>query len=301
MKKRLPRHILWLTAPVVLASAVVFIFFGWFAVPHDFLVIRGTSDQVVNRFSAPCESLGGQQNQEGVNPGGFSILSWNAHKGINDDWNDDLHSFAAKADFILLQEAALDRGLEEQLGLLRKEWLLAVAFVYDEKETGVLTAGSISPQTYCSIRGYETLVKIPKIILLSTYPIKGAESKLLVINLHLVNFTITTEAMHRQIKAAVEKIKSHRGPVIVAGDFNTWNGGRELVVRDEMQALGLEAVSFSPDDRVEFFGRPVDRVYFRGLEVTSATTYRVETSDHNPLEVHFRVPPTDRHRRDTAR
>ena len=197
--------------------------------------------------------------------------------------------FGAQADFILLQEAALDSGLEEQLGLLKNEWLLAVAFVYDEKQTGILTAGRIPPRAFCTIRGYEPVVKIPKIILLSTYPIKGSDSELLVINLHLVNFTIGTEAMRTQLEAAREKIKSHRGPVIVAGDFNTWNGERESLVREEMHALGLRMVSFSPDDRAEFFSHTVDGVYYRGLEVISATTHRVETSDHNPLEVHFRV------------
>ncbi len=293
MKNRYPKHIFWLITVAVLVSAVVFVFFGRFAVPPGDLVFRGSNSQVVNRFTAPCESLAGKQNPEGVNPEGFSILSWNAHKGSNVEWNDNLHSFGDKADFILLQEAALDSGLEEQLGLLKKEWLLAVAFVYDEKETGLLTAGRTPPQAYCIIRENESLVKIPKIILLSTYPIKGSESELLVINLHLINFTIGTEAMRRQIKAARGKIKSHPGPVIVAGDFNTWNAERESVVGEEMQALGLQAVSFSPDDRVEFFGRPVDGVYYKGLEVTSATTYRVETSDHNPLEVHFRVPEAD--------
>ena len=133
------------------------------------------------------------------------------------------------------------------------------------------------------------MIKIPKIILASTYPIEGLESELLIINLHMVNFTIGSDAVRRQVKAAREKINSHQGPVIVAGDFNTWNAERESVVREEMIDLGLRPVSFSPDNRVEFLGRVVDGIYYKGLEVTNAKTYRVKTSDHNPLEVEFRL------------
>ncbi len=280
---------------VALSSAAALILPGCFSVPDSALVYRGSNGQIVHRSTAPCESFAAQQNTGEVDPEGFSVVSWNSHKGSSADWNEDFHSFGDKADFILLQEAAFDSGLEEQLSLPGREWLMAVAFIYDEKKMGILTAGRIAPHAYCTVRGYEPVVKIPKIILLSSYPIKNSDSELLIINLHLVNFTIGTEIMRRQIEAAREKIKSHRGPIIVAGDFNTWNGGRESLVKEEMQALGLQPVSFSPDDRVDFFGRTVDGVYYRGLEVTSATTHQVETSDHNPLEVHFRVVEAGRH------
>jgi endonuclease/exonuclease/phosphatase (EEP) superfamily protein YafD len=57
-----------------------------------------------------------------------------------------------------------------------------------------------------------------------------------------------------------------------------------------MAEIGLAEVAFNPDNRVEFFKKVVDRLYFRGLEVEKAVSHLVETSDHNPLEVHFRLP-----------
>jgi endonuclease/exonuclease/phosphatase (EEP) superfamily protein YafD len=289
MEKRHLKYILRLVMFVALYTAVAAVFSGCVTVPENALVIRGSNDQALDRYTSTCESFNGRQQTGGVDPDGFTVLSWNSHKGGHPGWSAELHTLGEKADFILLQEAALDAGLKEQMGLLGKEWLLAVAFVYDEEDIGILSAGRTPPQAYCVIREYESVIKIPKIILASTYPIEGFESELLIINLHMVNFTIGSDAVRRQVKAAREKIKSHQGPVIVAGDFNTWNAERESVVQEEMIGLGLQAVSFSPDNRVEFFGRVVDGIYYKGLEVTSAKTSRVKTSDHNPLEVAFRL------------
>lgn len=291
MKNRYLKHNLQLQLiPLVaLALIVIISFSGCVAVPDQPLVLSGSNDRVINSFSKTCETVGSKYRLDGVNPDGFSVLSWNSHKGSHVDWNEDLRSFGKNADFILLQEAALDDGLKDQLGLLGKEWLLAVAFVYAEQEIGILSAGPVPPRGFCTIREYESLVRIPKIILASTYPIKGFNNELLVINLHMVNFTIGSDAVRRQIEAAREKIKSHQGPVIIAGDFNTWNAERESVVKERMRDLEMQPVSFLPDNRVEFFGRTVDGIYYRGLEVTKARTYQVKSSDHNPLEVHFRL------------
>lgn len=289
MKNRYIKHGVSLISLAALPFALFSGSAGCVSVPDQALVLRGSQDQVIDRFSKTCETIGDRGNDVGVNPAGFTVLSWNTHKGSHADWNDELRAFGRKADFILLQEAALDGGLREQLGLLGKEWLLAVAFVYDEQEVGILSAGSASPQAYCAMREYESVVKIPKMILASTYPVNGSKDELLVINLHMVNFTIGSDVVRRQVEVAREKIISHRGPVILAGDFNTWNGERESVVQEEMRALGMQPVSFSPDNRVEFFGRTVDNIYYRGLEATEARSYEVKSSDHNPLEVHFRL------------
>ena len=135
----------------------------------------------------------------------------------------------------------------------------------------------------------EPLIRIPKIGLAAAYPLAGLEEQLLVVNIHLVNFTFDTRAVRHQIEALEAIVRNHEGPVIVAGDFNTWSDKREALVQEKMAELSLTAVAFDPDHRVRFLGRPVDGVYFRGLEVVRSRSHVVDSSDHNPLEVRFRL------------
>ncbi|HZI84597.1 MAG TPA: EEP domain-containing protein, partial [Casimicrobiaceae bacterium] len=83
---------------------------------------------------------------------------------------------------------------------------------------------------------------------------------------------------------------NHRGPIIVGGDFNTWNEERSEVVRALAGRLGLTPVVFPLDERKRFMGRIFDWVYARGITVLSATAWTVTSSDHNPVVVSFRVP-----------
>jgi endonuclease/exonuclease/phosphatase (EEP) superfamily protein YafD len=194
-----------------------------------------------------------------------------------------------KADIILLQEAALQSVLDTQLDISANQWLMATAFELDDREIGVMSAARVAPQAFCVAREPEPLFKIPKIGLAAAYPLSGLETSLLVVNIHIVNYTLNVDAVQRQIGALEQIVRDHQGPVIVAGDFNTWNDEREELVRQKMEELGMESVAFDPDHRVSFFNHKVDGVFFRGLEVIKSLSHQVESSDHNPLEVHFRL------------
>ena len=45
---------------------------------------------------------------------------------------------------------------------------------------------------------------------------------------------------------------------------------------------------FTDDHRRRAFGRPLDFVFYRGLNVTEASVLVTRASDHNPLLVEFR-------------
>jgi endonuclease/exonuclease/phosphatase (EEP) superfamily protein YafD len=88
----------------------------------------------------------------------------------------------------------------------------------------------------------------------------------------------------------LEKILSkHQGPLIVSGDFNTWNDERMAIVDTIASSLDLKAVAFSENYRVTVFGHNVDHIYYRGLELIKALSVKITTSDHNPLIVKFRL------------
>ncbi len=278
---------------VLIAASLLFYFSGCVAIPGQAIVVSGKMDQELERRPASCGPdfgyAGGPRADEGIDPEEFSVLSWNSHRSSHQDWHKDLILYGSGADIILLQEAALRPALDAQLDISANQWLLAEAFSLDNQEIGIMSAARVPAQAYCANREPEPILKIPKIGLAATYPLAGLDQELLVVNIHMVNFTIQTKAMQRQIGALEHIVKMHEGPVIVAGDFNTWNEERESLLRRKMAELGMSPVTFAPDNRVTFFKHTVDGIYYRGLEVMSSVAHPVESSDHAPLEVHFRL------------
>ena len=290
LKSSLPATILLIA---IAAVPSLFYFSGCVAVPEQPVVASGSMDKELDRQSPSCGSdLGSTeqwQGSGGIDPSSIAVLSWNSHRGGHKDWNRDLIALGSEADIILLQEAALESALDTQLDISANQWLMATAFQLDDREIGVMSAARVAPQAYCVAREPEPLFKIPKIGLAAAYPLAGQEMSLLVVNIHIVNYTINVDAVQRQIGALEQIVRAHEGPVIVAGDFNTWNDEREELVRQKMEELGMTSVSFDPDHRVSFFNHKVDGVFYRGLEVIKSLSHEVESSDHNPLEVHFRL------------
>lgn len=267
---------------------------GCVAIPDQAYVLSGGYNRALEPMIGSCGEAGIESgvlngSSSAIDPYGFSILSWNVHKGRRLGWQADLASLAVGTDLLLLQEASFDERFREQLRLMDNDWLLATAFQSGVKDVGIMSAGRVSPLTYCAMRTLEPLIRIPKMALASTYPLLGEPDELLVINVHVINFTVGIEAVRRQIGAMKEMVEAHRGPVIIAGDFNTWSNGRTTLIESEMVGLGLQQVLFSPDNRTQFLDRTVDAIYYRGLEVVDSLSQMVGTSDHNPLKVHFRV------------
>ena len=268
-----------------------FYFSGCVVIQDQPYVVKSTGEQVIQHVAESCDLAAIKSEvkypDRQLAADEFSVLSWNIHKGSNDRFHSDLSNYGRDIDILLLQEAALNNTMETWLGLDIKNWLLAVAFEKQGTKIGIMAASKAPPLSYCAFQEPEPLLVVPKMMLVSTYPLSGSSRRLLVVNVHMVNFTITSEVVRKQLSEIGEIIKKHDGPVIVAGDFNTWNNDRQKVVDDAMHNLNLEPVTFDPDHRTLFMSRAVDSIFYRGLEVLGSFTHVVESSDHNPLEVRF--------------
>ena len=128
-------------------------------------------------------------------------------------------------------------------------------------------------------------MRSPKATNITEYALEDSEQTLLVINLHLINFTIGVEAMRQQLLQALSFVEQHSGPVIVSGDFNTWNENRRELVADTLNSHGLKAVTYDNDHRKRFLGHALDHTYIRDITAARGTSYAVDTSDHNPVSV----------------
>jgi endonuclease/exonuclease/phosphatase (EEP) superfamily protein YafD len=225
-----------------------------------------------------------------LNPQMIRLVSWNLHKEADKGWDADLQRLMREADLLLIQEAEVSPGFRAVVEKAGFSWLLSSAFEYLGEEYGVLTATVVPPASACTLRANEPLLQIPKAALITQYRLEGRDETLAVVNLHAINFALGTSAYGAQLDAIAEALSAHHGPVVIAGDFNTWNDARDAVVQALAAKLRLSAVKFSVDDRKRFMGRIFDWVYARGVEVLASIAWSVSSSDHNPLLVSLRVP-----------
>ncbi|MBW2192638.1 MAG: endonuclease/exonuclease/phosphatase family protein, partial [Deltaproteobacteria bacterium] len=136
------------------------------------------------------------------------------------------------------------------------------------------------------------LIRIPKTILVTQYPLSDRDQVLVLANVHLINFTLTTAHFRDQLQQLEQLLARHPGPIIVSGDYNTWNDERMEIVNGMAGRLNLKAVIFEDDNRSTVLDHHVDHIYYRGLELVEAVSTAVSTSDHNPVAARFRLDDT---------
>ena len=219
----------------------------------------------------------------------MQVLIWNIQKSGNTGWDTDLGALGASSDLVLIQEASVQAMIETALPqpLYRA---FAAGYTNANEQTGVMTLSSVEPSLHCNLTAWEPWLGTPKATNITEYPIDGLNRRLLVINLHAVNFSVGLVDFEMQVKALEPLLSNHIGPLIVAGDFNTWSGNRSDSLHTFMLEHQLSPVQFKPDQRTRFWGLPLDHVYLRDLDLVDASTFEVESSDHNPLLITVEVP-----------
>lgn len=221
----------------------------------------------------------------------IKLLVWNVYKGRHrEKWRKDFLKLSADKDLILLQEA-LDDGWMSNIWLNDcpdHHWKMATSFTYKKNNTGVATGSRFQASFIDFIRGKERELFFwtPKVSLASKYQFTESkfeqkDHELLVINTHVVNFT-TTAAYVRFVEELLEMVQGHSGPLIIAGDFNTWNFKRWFHLLRILAQLEIKPIEFDQDPRI----LRLDHVFVRGFRVSQALIHdQVFSSDHYPIEV----------------
>lgn len=225
-------------------------------------------------------------------PETFRLLVWNIHKAEDGPaWQRDFHHLAMNNDIILLQEGHQIPTYKEVIGQLPdKLWSFATSFIYRGHDTGVATGSSIKPLNTQWLRspGREPLVNSPKMTILSEFQIAESQESLLVANMHGINF-VTNGTFYEHVTQVISVIKKHKGPLVFAGDFNTWNSSRMEFLTTHCDSQGMSMVSFKNESR----RIPLDHVFYRGLVPhKSEILNSITTSDHLPVAVEFMVTRT---------
>ena len=240
-------------------------------------------------------------------PPGITVVNWNAQKGRHPQFVKDLKLLLEQEapDIVFLQEVTPGLFQPEQMGgYFAESW----SYPWPGGDTnGVLTLSRIPPVRIQSIptKYREFGVTAPKVSLVTEYPLSDGQN-LLAVNVHLMNFERwTLKKLKHQLKDLKTIMVNHSGPIIMAGDFNTWNQKRLQLVNEMIQDIKLKEVTDFPegrttgDTRSEFWNEvlgveknlPLDRVFFLNVRPESARVLDFDTSDHKPLLVKLMLQP----------
>lgn len=217
----------------------------------------------------------------------LTVITWNMQKFENSKAFYDVKRLSETADILILQEAMHSDGWQSAFAShIPYSWNFFKSFCTDTKKATGVQSGSryplINNQNIISPVS-EPVTFTPKVTGFSQIDIAGFGIVTL-INTHALNFNSGND-FKTQIKDIFERLKTIQGPMIWAGDFNTWTADRLNFLMNLTKQLGLTHLSPSNDNR----GMVFDHIFSRGLEVVSSEVLPDKTSDHRPLKAVFKL------------
>lgn len=227
----------------------------------------------------------------------LEIAVWNTFKGKRERYYDVLSQQTTNADLILLQEFRHDPQLEAAHRdiFTDRDAGMAVSFYTQPNQsapTGVCTVSSVRSikNLFLLSRYYEPVTKTPKMAICTYYPVDHPdcppEEALVVLNSHGINFRLRRPFLDQMLQFEAQ-LRHHAGPIILVGDFNTWEQGRVRILEAVARSIGLTAIPFPPGVKT-VRGHALDRVYVRGGDaVEQRVVVNAEASDHSMLWFKF--------------
>ncbi|MBL1376054.1 endonuclease/exonuclease/phosphatase family protein [Zobellella iuensis] len=233
----------------------------------------------------------GHQHQQ-LDRDGLGVLCWNTQKlTLNPEFRLCLTGLMQRfpTSLLLLQEAKL--ALHSRLQLEGWSYAVSPNIQTPAHLFGVLTAGQCAFDEVTALlsRTRELRFATHKSLILTRHPLAGGE-QLLVVNVHAINF-VHHGLFHLEMEQLKRELLLHKGPLIVAGDFNVWSRRRWRYLTEFCLATGLQqAVMEDPHHIKHYFRQPLDFIFYRDLILHSATAINTDmVSDHNPIYARFSV------------
>lgn len=263
-------------------------------VPHDDEKLSRWFKVLPESQSLSTRGLGIQRE---LSPDSIKALIWNIKKAEMSSWKTEFTEYGKDKNLFLIQEAYESNRFESTLdSFAGTQWDMGISFLYrryGDAATGTMIGGLTIPlevQVRHSV-DREPVVNTPKAVTFATYDVAGKDEDLLVVSVHAINFD-TTGAFKRQMDQIEEVVSKHQGPILLAGDFNTWSNARNTYLGKMVKRLELrESEYINGDARLKFKGHFLDHVYTKGIVVKSAEVVSTSTgSDHKPFVVEMSIP-----------
>jgi len=207
-----------------------------------------------------------------------------------ENWQNEFIFYSQSKDLLLIQEAYRNNLFNDTLNFLKGlRWDMGISFfdLYNGIiPTGTLIGSKSNPDSILVKHSpyLEPVISTPKSLTMTKYSIEGSEKKLLVISVHAINIT-SLYPFKKHLEIAHEEIAKHDGPVIYAGDFNTWSEERLKYLYQSTKKLNLATVPFKYGHlRMKFRNNYLDHAFIRGVHLKNAeVAWESKGSDHRPL------------------
>ena len=257
-------------------------------------MLKANALMIKSRYST-VESLKimGSASKEQLGPN-IDLLLWNVYKCKKKDWHEDFVRLITDKDLVLLQEAIVNSPFDSHFKeSLKHQWIMARSFksIKTNIITGVKTGSTVvaNKHYFSASKHSEPLSKTKKMLLATFYPLTTQAQSLLVVNSHLINF-VAFEKFKVHLDQVFQTLKNHDGPIILAGDFNTWNKKRLKYFNSLAKLFSLEEVKMTRQPRLNHLFKHLDHIYCRGLKVVNAHVHTdIHSSDHYPISLSLRT------------
>ncbi len=225
----------------------------------------------------------------------ITLLNWNVHKNNHSRaWLEDFSRILLHhaPDLILFQEyqkmnqrSILDRHSEYGYGFFPN-------IIWKRNHYGLINAsrGEIVDFDFYMTPDVEPIIKTPKVTLETCYETENGD-RLRVINVHMINF-VKIRKFLAQIAQIEKALSKEETPLILAGDFNTWNSRRMAILQKLCAQYKLQDVEFLYQKHQKIpFPYPLDHIFYRYLTLEkSQVLSEIDTSDHKPMLTTFLLP-----------
>ena len=221
-------------------------------------------------------------------------LLWNILKAKRHNWLDDFDELSADRDLILLQEAVYNAPTDDLFTKSKRfEWVMARSFRHpvSQIEHGIKTGavGQSIERRYFLSPHSEPVVQTQKLLLTTSYALRDCAEHLLVLNMHAINF-VSVKKYVEQLDQLEDALAVHEGPVILGGDFNTWNPTRLCHFFSVAAAAGLVEASMQRRSKLAHMNQHLDHLFYRGLRLRSVESLsQFSSSDHAPITATFEL------------
>jgi len=225
------------------------------------------------------------RHQDDLCPTRLTLLSWNVAKLSGQPAFHEVMAGLLEQEsinLVLLQEARTFQ--REEFDLHGYSWSISPNIQTRTELFGVMSAFNVrcDQSTPFISQRQELMYATHKSALVTHHPLQGGVD-LLVVNVHAINFVLN-QYFYEEMASISRLIAHHDGPLVIAGDFNTWNAKRIYHLRALMTRLGLREVEFADKHHIKrFLWHPLDYVFYRGLHVEHARAINTNISDHNPV------------------
>lgn len=240
----------------------------------------------------PTQTIKHLKHQHINNIDRLNILCWNVAKLTHHDIFKDFFEKLVdkeKLNFFILQE--VKNNIDSYSDIFEKFSFVLSPNIQTKKNIyGVANAFNISCESnqFLITKKRELKLATYKSILITKHIIKN--KKITIVNIHALNFVLNEDFKY-ELEILKTQLKRTTDALIVAGDFNTWNKKRFILLNHFCKELSLEQVSFKDDKNVKkVFNNCLDYIFFRGLKLEySKVINSGKISDHNPIIASFSV------------